>query len=147
VFCHHFCSVIPVLPPFSFIVLCFSFSCSVILMFYHHFMFSHSHSLFCLSHFHVMSSFYVLSFSFFILSFSFPPPAKPVPIPIPPYSPHLAKIKKKHMSSRGFKLVTSQANAKSSYCYTTCVFMSASMTGNTSFTKLTCYPCTMRSSR
>jgi hypothetical protein len=71
-------------------------------------------------------------------------------IPIPPYSPHLAKIKKTHMSLRGFEPMTSQAKAKSSYRYTTCVFMSTSMTGNistTSLTKLTCYPCIMRSSR
>ncbi|PWZ57052.1 hypothetical protein Zm00014a_018920 [Zea mays] len=54
------------------------------------------------------------------------------------------------MSSRGFEPVTSQAKAKSSYRYNTCVFMSTSMTENTSttsLTKLTCYPCTMRSSR
>jgi hypothetical protein len=54
------------------------------------------------------------------------------------------------MSSMGFEPVTSQEKAKSSYRYTTCVFMSASMTGNTSTTSLTkptCYPYTMRSSR
>jgi hypothetical protein len=130
VFCHHSCSAIPVLPPFSFLVLRFSFPCSVISMFYHHSMFSHSHSLFCHSH--------------------SPLPAKHIPILIPPYSPHLAKIKKTYMSSRGFEPVTSQAKAKSSYGYIICVFMSASMTGKTSttsLTRLTCYPCTMRSSR
>jgi hypothetical protein len=91
-----------------------------------------------------------LSFPFFILSFSFPPPAELIPVPIPPYNPRLAKIKKTHMSSRGFEPVTSQAKAKSSYRYTTYVFMSTSMIGNistTSLTKLTCYPCTMRSIR
>jgi hypothetical protein len=130
VFCHHSCSVIPVLPPFPFLVLRFSFPCSVIPMSCHHSIFSHSHSLFCLSH----------------SSLS----AKPILIPIPPYSPRLAKIKKTNMSSRGFEPVISQAKAKSSYRYTTCVFMSTSMIGNTSttsLTKLTCYLCTMRSSR
>jgi hypothetical protein len=97
-------------------------------MFCHHFMFSHSHSLLCLSH--------------------SPLPTKP--ILIPPYRPRLAKIKNTHMSSRGFEPVTSQAKAKSSYRYTTCVFMSTSITENTSttsLTKFTCYPCTMRSIR
>jgi hypothetical protein len=89
---------------------------------------------------------------FSCLSFSFPPPAELILIPIliPPYSPRLAKIKKTHMSSRRFEPVTSQAKTKSSYRYTTYVFMSTSMIGNTSIislTKLTCYPCTMRSSR
>jgi hypothetical protein len=85
----------------------------------------------------------------FYLSHS-PLPAKPIPILIPPYNPRLAKIKKAHMSSKGFELMTSQAKAKSSYRYTTCVFMSTFMTGNTSttsLTKLTCYHCTMRSSK
>jgi hypothetical protein len=102
--------------------------------------------MFC--HSHVLPSFYVLSFPFFVLSFSFPLPAKPIPISL--YNPRLAKIKKTHMSSRSFELVTSQAKAKSSYRYTTYMFMSTSMTGNTSttsLTKLTCYPCTMRSRR
>jgi hypothetical protein len=99
VFCHHSCSVIPILSPFSFLVF-------------------HSHV-----------------FSCFV---------------IPILWSRLAKIKKTHMSSRGFEPVTSQAKAKSSYSYTTCVFMSTSMTGNTSttsLTKLTFYPCTMRSSK
>jgi hypothetical protein len=54
------------------------------------------------------------------------------------------------MSLKGFEPVTSQAKAKSNYRYTTCVFMSTSMIGNTSttsLTKLTYYPYTMRSSR
>jgi hypothetical protein len=54
------------------------------------------------------------------------------------------------MSSKGFELVTSQAKAKSNYRYTTCVFISTSITKNMSttfLTKLTCYPCTMHSSR
>ena len=136
-FCHHSCSVILVLPPFSFLVLRFSFSCSVIPMFCHHSMFCHSRSatIPSVSHSHVCLS-------------HFPLPAKP--ISIPPYSPRLAKIKKTRMFSRGFEPMTSQVKAKSSYRYTTCVFMSTSMTGNTSttsLTKLTCYPCTMRSSR
>jgi hypothetical protein len=42
VFCHHSCSVILVLPPFPFLVPRFSFSCSVIPMFCHHSMLSHS---------------------------------------------------------------------------------------------------------
>jgi hypothetical protein len=109
----------------------------------------HSHSLFCVSHSHVLPPFYVLSLPLFVLSFSFPLLAKL--ILIPPYSPRLAKIKKTQISSRGFEPVTSsQEKAKSSYRYTTCVFMFASMRGNTStisLTKLTCYPCTMRSSR
>jgi hypothetical protein len=139
-FCHHSCSAIPVLPPFLLILMFCHHSCSVILilppfllilipMFCHHSMFSHSHSLLCLSH--------------------SPLPTKLIPILIPPYRPRLAKIKKTHMSSRGFEPVTSQAKAKSSYRYTTCVFMSTSITENTSttsLTKFTCYPCTMRSS-
>jgi hypothetical protein len=32
-FCHYFCSVIPVLPSFSFFVLCFSFPCYVIILY------------------------------------------------------------------------------------------------------------------
>jgi hypothetical protein len=42
VFCHHSCSAIPILPSFSFFVLCFSFPCSAIPMFCHHSMFSFS---------------------------------------------------------------------------------------------------------
>jgi hypothetical protein len=113
------------------------------------------HSVFC--HIPVLSfsfcqhshSLFYVSFSFFVLSFSFLLPAKTIPILILPYSPRLAKIKK-NMSSRGFELVTSQAKAKSRYRYTTCMFMSTSMTRNTSttsLTKLTCYPCIMRNSR
>jgi hypothetical protein len=121
---------------------CFSLphSCFAAFSFCHH-----SHSLFFIPMFS-----HVLSFSFFVLSFSFPLLAKPIFILIPPYNPHLAKIKKTHVSPRGFEPVTSQAKAKSSYHYTTCVFMSTYMTGNTSttsLTKLTCYPCTMRSSK
>jgi hypothetical protein len=41
------------------------------------------------------------------------------------------------MASRGFEPVTSQAKAKSSYRYTTCVFMSTYMIGNISTTSLT----------
>jgi hypothetical protein len=134
--------------------------------------FYHSHSLFCVSHSHVLPSFYVLSFPFSLLAKLIPiPPYHPrltkikkqpfmfchshssLPakaILIPPYSPRLAKIKKTHMFSKRFEPMTSQAKAKSSYRYTTCVFMYAFMIGNTSttsLTKLTCYPCTMRSSR
>jgi hypothetical protein len=117
VFCHHSCSA--TIP--TFLVLRFLFPCSVI----------------------ILCSLIPIC-SVFLIAL----PAKP--IPIPPYSPHLAKIKKTHMSSRRFEPMTSQAKAKSSYRYTTCVFMSITMTGNTSTTsliKLTCYPCTMRSSR
>jgi hypothetical protein len=101
----------------------------------------HSHSLFCVSHSYVLSSFYVLLFPFFVLSFSYPLPQSTFPFPFP---------RTTRMSSRGFEPVTSQAKAKSSYRYTICMFMSVSMIGNTpttSLTKLTCYPCTMRSSR
>jgi hypothetical protein len=83
------------------------------------------------------------------ISFSFSLPAKP--ILIPPCSRRLAKFFKKiHMVPRGFEPTTFQTNASSSKCYTTCVFISISITGNTSTTSLpkpTCYPCTMRSSR
>jgi hypothetical protein len=51
------------------------------------------------------------------------------------------------MFTRGFKPTLPQANASSSYRYTTCVFVSPSTTGKTSTTPLprpTCYPCTMR---
>jgi hypothetical protein len=85
VFCHHSCSVIPVLPPLPFLVLRFSFSCSVIPVLpplpFLVLRFSFSCSVIPM---------FVLSFPFFVLSFSFPLPAKP--IPIPPYSPCLAKI-------------------------------------------------------
>jgi hypothetical protein len=67
-----------------------------------------------------------LPFSFLVLHFSFPLPAKPILIPT--YIPRLAK---------------------SSYHYTTCVFMSTSITVKTFTTSLpkpTCYPCTMCSS-
>jgi hypothetical protein len=146
-FCHHSHSLFCVSHSHAFLIL----------MFFHHSMFSHYHYLFCLSHSpssqnslsHSPIPFYVLSLPLFVLSFSFPLLAKL--ILIPPYSPRLAKIKKTQISSRGFEPVTSsQEKAKSSYRYTTCVFMFASMrenTSTTSLTKLTCYPCTMRSSR
>jgi hypothetical protein len=53
----------------------------------------HPHSLFCISRSHVLSLFYVLAFLFFVV-FLIPPSAEPILILIPPYSPHLAKIKK-----------------------------------------------------
>jgi hypothetical protein len=67
-----------------------------------------------------------------------------------PYSRRLAKIKKIHMSPKGFEPMTSKANASGSYHYTTYMFMPTSITENTSTTflpKPTYYPCTMRSSR
>jgi hypothetical protein len=109
------------------------------------------HSAFCHSLFYLSDSLLPAHSPFpcfatiLYLSFSFPLPAKP--IPIPPYSQRLAKIKKIHMAPRGFKPTTFQANASSSYHYTTCVFMSTSITENTCTTSLpkpTCYNCTMR---
>jgi hypothetical protein len=109
------------------------------------------HSLFCLSDSLLLAhSPFPCSATFLYLSFPFPLPAKPIPIPILPYSRRLAKIKKIHMALKGFEPTTSQANASGSYHYTTYVFMSTSITENTSTTSLpkpTCYPCTMRSSR
>jgi hypothetical protein len=83
------------------------------------------------------------------------PPSLKSPFPFPSYIPRLAKIKKTQMAPRGFegfKPSTPQENMliPHSYNYTKCVFMSASMTiktYTTSLSKLTCYPCTMRSSR
>jgi hypothetical protein len=94
------------------------------------------HSLFCLSDslLPAHSPFLCCAFSFQGHSHS-------------PYSRCLAKIKKIHMAPKGFKPTTSQTNNSSSYHYTTCVFMSTSITENTStisLTKSTCYPCTMR---
>lgn len=74
-------------------------------------------------------------------------PAHSPPIPIPPCSRCLAKIKKIHMAPRGFEPMTSQTNNSSSYHYTTCVFIFTSITENTStisLPKSTSYPCTMR---
>jgi hypothetical protein len=102
-----------------------------------------SHSMFCLPDSLLPAhSPFPCSATILYLSFSFPLPTKPISC--------LAKILKIHMTPRGFKPTTSQANASSSYHYTTCVFMSTSITENTSTTSLakpTCYPCTMRSSR
>jgi hypothetical protein len=115
-----------------------------------------AHSMFCLSDSLLSApllpahSLFPCSATILYLSFLFPLPAKPSPIPIPPYSRRQAKIKKIHMAPKGFKPTTSQANASDSYHYTTCVFMSISITENTSTTSLpkpTYYPYTMRSSR
>jgi hypothetical protein len=54
------------------------------------------------------------------------------------------------MIPKGFEPATFQTNASNSYRYTTCVFMSTSITEKTSTTSLpkpTYYPFTMRSSR
>ena len=117
-FCHHSCSAIPVLPPFPFLVLRFSFPCSVISMFYHHSMFSHS--LLCFSHSPSPQSSFPFPFSAAIPCSVIPiTPSphrlshSPLPanlIPIPTCISRLAKIKLKKQAPRGFEPATPQAN-------------------------------------
>jgi hypothetical protein len=73
-------------------------------------------------------------------------------IPIPTCIPRLAKIKlKKHKcGSNGIRIYDLSSKCACSYHYTTCVFMSISVTvkiSTTSLPKPTCYLCTMCSSR
>jgi hypothetical protein len=110
---------------------------------------------------------------FRVLPFPFPPPRKahshsrlspPSPhclshsslpanlIPIPTCIPCLAKIKlKKHKyGPNGIRTCDLSNKCACSYHYTTCVFMSISVTvkiSTTSLSKPTCYLCTMCSSR
>jgi hypothetical protein len=99
------------------------------------------HSLFC---------------PFRVQPFRFPPRAQSIPmfchhsISIILIPPHRKVHSHSPVQPTGFEPTTSQANTSSSYHYTTCVFMSTSITENTSTTSIpkpTCYPCTMRSSR
>jgi hypothetical protein len=121
---------------------------------------SHSPSPHCLSHSPIPVKPIPIPGSASVLPFPLPPPphclshsALPANlIPIPTCIPRLAKIKlKKHKcGSNGIRIYDLSSKCACSYHYTTCVFMSISVTvkiSTTSLPKPTCYLCTMCSSR